>query len=222
MNCFILAIFYFQKEYKHVPYTLHPNQRFMYFLRSGGSILFILTSRLCTLRQHHLPTTTRCSSSKCKNGRPLPPVVKDVYSGRLLHSKRNISVEHIIPRKFFIKDHADDPRNIAFCDRTINSYRSDLKLGEQDYNDATDWDIVTVPLPYGGEINNKKRVYYPSGLADKGLLARSIIRMLFRYPYLYSYLDEIIDTPETLAQWSSHYADKSPYEKWRDALINRS
>jgi hypothetical protein len=119
-------------------------------------------------------------------------------------------------------DHAHDLRNIAYCDRTINSYRSDLKLGDEDndrYRQHENWDNHVVPMHQGGEIDYKKRIYYPSNFADKGLLARSITRLLFRYPYLYSYLHEIIDYPETLAKWSSEYQEHSTYEKWRERQI---
>lgn len=144
----------------------------------------------------------------------------DVYSGGML-SQKSYSVEHIIPKRMFIdKTHADDPLNIVPCDLKVNQLRSDYKYGTDPnlvFHPSENIPIFNGKKEFSGSINRKLRTFYPPISADKGLISRSIISMLYKYPYLYRCLNDIIDSPTLLFEWSLY--PMSNYEKKRMSLL---
>jgi len=162
----------------------------------------------------------------------------DIYNQQILYQP---SIEHIIPRRlFYHKKDANDLLNLSFCDRHTNSKRSDYKYG--DYHSIPtifqekEWvkPVMNIPRVYypkkedhleldrdlkiniSGYINPQKRIFYPYQCADFGLISRSIVAMLSKYPYLYDNLNEIIENPNLLSKWSEYPI--SEFEEQRNAL----
>lgn len=129
----------------------------------------------------------------------------DVYTGGIL-TKKAYSVEHIIPRRMFVdKSHANDPINLVPCDIKVNRLRSDYKYGTDPnllFYPSENIPILNAKKEFAGSMNRKRRIFYPSVSADKGLISRSIIGMLYKYPYLYRNLNDIVDSPNILFEWS--------------------
>jgi len=123
---------------------------------------------------------------------------------------QNYSLEHIIPQRLFLEPtHAYDLNNLVSCEHEWNSIRSDFRYG---IGKTTKKKIYNF-----GEIYPQERIFAPSDMADYGLLSRSTLYMLHRYPYLYRVLDQIIDPPYLLDVWS-HYP-RSPYEQLRSEFM---
>lgn len=139
----------------------------------------------------------------------------DVYTGKILAAS-DFSKEHLIPKKFFRQSkHANHPYNIVPCHRYINNRRADYRLGDLyitkrlnqfDYEPIYVNDEATV-----GIVNRKRRVFYPTPNADKGMIARNCLKVLNDYDYLYDYLDQIVEEPTLLHIWKN-YPD-SHYER---------
>ena len=147
----------------------------------------------------------------------LPPI--DVYTGLHL-SKKHFSVEHIIPKRLFHeRSHANDLINLAPCDRSTNHRRSDYRYGELDADVSNEHDLLlSSRQEVAGFVNRRRRTFYPSTNADKGLISRSIIQLLHKYPYLYANLFDIVDHPNTLSKWSSQHPP-SFYEEQRELYL---
>lgn len=119
------------------------------------------------------------------------------------------SVEHIIPRRLFLHpNHAHDLDNLVSCEKEWNSLRSDYRfgIGRTSLQKSFSW----------GTLYPHERTFHPSEQADFGLVGRSIITMLHRYPYLYRVLDQIIEPVYLLDEWSNYPC--YPYETMRSHL----
>lgn len=127
-----------------------------------------------------------------------------IYSGRLL-SKKEVTVEHIIPKRLFKKkSHAHDLMNLAPCELYLNQKRSDYAFRSvMDLNVTCDMTPLHVPdILYCGFVSTRQRSFYPSlTYADLGLISRSILYMIHRYSYLESDLHEIIRNASLLDEW---------------------
>lgn len=110
---------------------------------------------------------------------------------------KQFSLEHIIPQRLFIyPNHSYDLDNLVSCEKDWNSFRSDFRYG-----------IGKTPFiknSFCGSLYPHERIFQPSPRADYGLISRSIIKMLHRYPYLYRVLDQIIEQPYLLDEWSRY------------------
>ena len=146
----------------------------------------------------------------------------DVYTGSYL-SKKHFSLEHMIPKRFFHeRAHANDLLNLVPCDRKVNQLRSDYRYGTLTEHVVHDKDSIVLTTgrnEVSGYLSRRHRTFYPATEADCGLIGRSIIRLLYKYPYLYSYLDDIIDRPDTLWRWSC-FPTTSFFEDQRELYIN--
>lgn len=146
----------------------------------------------------------------------------DVYSGQLL-SKKAYSIEHIIPKRMFINpSHANDPINLVPCDIKVNRLRSDYKFGTDPnltFHPSENIPVLNIKDEFVGSINRKRRIFYPSVTADKGLLSRSIMGMLYKYPYLYRNLNDIVDSPNILFEWSLYPLSSFEIER-KDTIFN--
>lgn len=135
----------------------------------------------------------------------LPPI--DVYTGTYL-GKKHVSKEHVIPRRYFLsKEHANDILNIVPCDRYVNGMRSDFKFGFLYYDNIDDHHLMEVynyQNELSGYVNKRTRTFYPGGDADFGLLGRSIVELLKKYPYLYRSLPEIVESPTVISIWCTY------------------
>lgn len=106
------------------------------------------------------------------------------------------SVEHIIPKRLFPdKKESFDIHNLVMCELAWNHRRSDFRYGK-----GTTKTIVETEF---GALFPEQRIFQPHRDADLGLIGRSIVRMLYDYPYLYRSLDQIIADPCLLDEWSS-------------------
>ena len=146
----------------------------------------------------------------------------DIYTKVGLHPSV-FTQEHIIPKRFFIsKKHADDLLNLAPTHKYLNGLRSDLKYGN--LKNKTNYDhlsTISKNKSIIAYIDRKKRIFYPTIIADKGLIARSLINMFYKYPYLYCYIDEIVDDPETIWRWSHDNPIPSLFEISRNNYLKR-
>jgi hypothetical protein len=123
--------------------------------------------------------------------------------------------EHIIPSSYFPDPRmAQDPFNLVSCDAFTNNVRSDLRLGDPKAYEAVFRPLLHRRFPretvmhYSGSlkavidstgkvsglVNRSERLFVPSPDADLGLLSRSIVSLLARYPVLYRSLPYICDT----------------------------
>jgi len=110
---------------------------------------------------------------------------------------KQYSLEHIIPQRLFLEPtHAYDLDNLVSCELEWNSIRSDYRYGLGKTTRKKQYSF--------GQIFPQERIFLPCEQADYGLLSRSILNMLHRYPYLYRVLDQIIDPPYLLDVWSQY------------------
>ncbi|NBN99189.1 MAG: hypothetical protein EBV19_08160, partial [Flavobacteriia bacterium] len=125
----------------------------------------------------------------------------NIYNGKTIIQKE-VSIEHIIPKRLFIKrKHANDITNLALCDRYTNCMRTDFRFGDISYicdqtlllpNDD-DYKLINDSRGnFTGIISRSRRIFYPSFTCHFQNLSLSIISMLNKYPYLYSYMDQIV------------------------------
>jgi endonuclease I len=143
----------------------------------------------------------------------------NIYNNQIIKSKSTI--EHIIPRRlFYDKRHSHDLINISFCDKSTNSNRSDFKFGDYhnlNSNIIKSHGIRTIldedSKKINGFVDNHKRIFYPYKNADFGLISRSIMDMLSKYPYLYENLNEIIESPVLLSKWSEMPVSEFEYKR---------
>jgi hypothetical protein len=146
--------------------------------------------------------------------------LRDVYTNEMIHQS-HLSLEHIIPKRVFNnKKDANHWKNLAFCDKRINSLRSDFRLGDPDdiydYRNKSIKIVLNSVNQTGGILVPCERIYFPTLQADLGLLSRSIIDMLHLYPYLYGRLDQIIESNDFLEKY--HNKPISEFERKRDKL----
>lgn len=152
--------------------------------------------------------------------------------------------EHIIPKSTFRRStQANHWKNLISCDKFTNSIRTDYRLGDpltykdlfleyqsiQLSNQSNQLVSFHPKIPYklvvdctgnvSGVLDRIQRVFYPSLEADMGLLSRSIIDMLHKYPYLYSSMDRIVSDVRLL----HHYYDlpKTDLEIERETLYDQ-
>jgi len=156
----------------------------------------------------------------CLPLRTLPPI--DVYTGNVL-TKDYMSKEHIIPKRFFsCKNHADDLINLVPCDIHVNRIRSDYKYGISCMDSLQDPKIMEVydnSHSISGYVNKRTRTFYPGKYTDYGILGRSIIELLRKYPYLYRNLLDIVESPIVLSIWCTYPV--SEFELLRQKRIAR-
>lgn len=171
------------------------------------------------------------NSNLILNFKKLPKI--NIYTNELIKDK-NLSIEHIIPKRIFKnKNHANNIYNLAFTDKKTNSKRRDFKYG----------DIINIPSKYNkknlnnfydlisddfesvldseqkvnGIISSSRRLFYPISEENYGCISRSIIKLLYEYPYLYSSLNEIIYEPHILSKWNK--MPETKFEIERNKLI---
>lgn len=143
----------------------------------------------------------------------------NIYNNLILKDTHR-SLEHIIPQRIFKKSsHANNIHNLAFTDKKTNSLRRDFKFGDihtiinpNDYqiNENLFYELISDDYQaiydynntFTGFISPSRRIFYPHYNDNLGLISRSIIQMLYSYPYLYSYLNEIITEPILIHKWN--------------------
>lgn len=144
----------------------------------------------------------------------------DVYTNRTL-DKSDLSVEHIVPRRFFSRRRdADCIDNLAFTSKHINQMRSDLAFHELKIQPNTTSHNCTDYV-----ISRTARTFAPTHpQALKGLLARSIVNVVQSNPELRPLVPQLVTDMELLRLWSKTGERSSPFERARDQLkeTNRS
>ena len=124
------------------------------------------------------------------------------------------SIEHIIPKKWFLhREDSHDLYNLASCERDWNSNRSDYRYGKGK---------LSYEKRKAGRFYHMERMFFPSKHADFGLIARSILAMLEKYPYLRDILDDIIDPSCLLYEWARFpiYPYELQRNAWRREILN--
>jgi endonuclease I len=133
------------------------------------------------------------------------------------------SCEHIIPKSFFRqRHHANDPMNLAPCDLKTNIRRSNFALGNIENMMEGGRPIYDSLDQYTGHLHTTQRIFYPSLECDRGLISRSILFMIEKYPYLYDDLPRILsppDTEEILDGWRL-YPSTTDFEDHRNSWLN--
>ena len=99
-----------------------------------------------------------------------------------------LSLEHIYPKSFLNKSEHFEYHNIYSASRKINNYRSNYIFSNK-YNNIT-W----IHVGNNNFINHKKKLFSPRD-EDKGIIARSILYMKYKYNY------DIIMNKEELLEW---------------------
>jgi hypothetical protein len=152
------------------------------------------------------------------------------------------STEHIIPSSLFNKKKDGNYWiNMISCDKYTNSIRADYRMGDPiTYRDLfleyqtmnlskSSNKLITISpaKPYkivvdatgnvSGVLDRCQRIFYPSLEADMGLISRSIISMLYIYPFLYGNIDRIVANVKLLENY--YDLPKSDLEISRQNLI---
>lgn len=179
----------------------------------------------CTLRMFMLALVVVVRPSiSLHTLQSLPP--QDVYTQRPLPPK-HYSKEHLIPRRLFRRRaHADDLWNMAPCDRRVNGIRSNFRYGNPFSDHFDRLDPKSLRPVYdnadrlSGHIHPQTRTFYPADNADFGLLGRSILRMLWKYPYLHQHLYAIVDSRSTIVSWCT--LPMTDFERLRHACATQN
>ena len=127
--------------------------------------------------------------------------------------KKYYSLEHVVPRCFIHKSHHNDMHNIFKTLKYYNSLRSNYKFTDTCSKDFNNSDDNWVKTSDGTYYNFKKRMFIPLE-EDKGIIARTILYMLYNYKYKTKKLIGDID----LIKWT---ADNPPTdeEKYHNSII---
>tara|TARA_Y100000389_G_scaffold50722_1_gene46427 strand:- start:11652 stop:12188 length:537 start_codon:yes stop_codon:yes gene_type:complete len=113
--------------------------------------------------------------------------IKNVRKMPILYGpskKYNINIEHIYPRSFLNKSNFNEIHNMFGCHAIKNSLRSNYKFGIGDY-----------------VIDHKDRIYVPR-IEDRGVIARTILFMKFKYNYT---INRVITEEKLLYNWNKLY-----------------
>ena len=136
------------------------------------------------------------------------------------------STEHIIPKSLFNqKKDGNYWINMISCDKYTNNIRADYRIGDpMTYKDlfleyqtmnltksSNNLISLSPNKPYkivvdatgnvSGVLDRCQRIFYPSLEADMGLISRSIIGMLYKYPFLYGNLERIVSNVQLLENY---------------------
>jgi len=128
-------------------------------------------------------------------------------------NKKNYSLEHVVPRSFIHKKHHNDMHNIFKTLNHYNTLRSNYKFTDTNSKDYDDKDMNWQKTPDGTYYNFKKRMFIPLD-DDKGIIARTILYMLYNYKYKTKKLIGDID----LIKWTSDYPPTYE-EKYHNNII---
>jgi len=116
-------------------------------------------------------------------------------------NSNKFNFEHVYPKSFMNKQHYNDMHNIFKCDIYINNVRSNYK-----YIDKTDREFKLYNHTFkqlytsNNYVNSKLNLFVPDD-ASKGLIARAIMYMSYKYNYDYK---KIIDY-DNLIEWCFKY-----------------
>lgn len=156
----------------------------------------------------------------------------------------HFSREHLIPKRYFRhRLDSDHWKNIAPCDRYVNSVRKDycvddprkyvsifLEWQEEENNYSRPHALLPTSLKgfrmvtdgegkASGLVNKDTRIFVPSPQADMGLVSRSMIFMFQRHSYVYKEsFYKIIKNREILEYFAE--MPESDLEKQRQKIIS--
>jgi len=150
----------------------------------------------------------------------------NVYNGGLVPLGPNRTVEHVVPKCLFdLRREANVYHNLVPCDLLTNRGRRNYRIGDPQmladvFEDLRNGGVA--PRQYRVVRDHEEEVsglvdrgtFYPSPEADMGLIVRSVVQTLQSSPYLYRYLDKIVDHESTLAKY--YDLPVSPLEDARD------
>jgi len=87
----------------------------------------------------------------------------------------SISIEHIYPKCFLSKEHYYDFHNTFRACKSINNIRSNYMFSDTK-------NITWININYGNYISHKHKLFKPRD-QDKGIIARAILYMSYKYKY---------------------------------------
>jgi endonuclease I len=129
------------------------------------------------------------------------------------NNKKNYSLEHVVPRSLIHKSHHNDMHNIFKTLKHYNTLRSNYKFTDTNSKDYDKKDGNWKKTADGTYYNFKKRMFIPLD-NDKGIIARTILYMLYNYKYNTKKLIGNID----LIKWTSDYPPTEE-EKYHNSII---
>lgn len=126
-----------------------------------------------------------CPSSKqiLKHNTILPTLYNEKYG--------HMSIEHIYPKCFLIQNHYNDFHNTFRANKVINNIRSNYMFS----------DIKNISWLYVGNdnyISHKHKLFNPRDI-DKGIIARAILYMNYKYNY------KFLMNKDILYNWCINY-----------------
>ena len=137
----------------------------------------------------------------------------DMYTGKLL-TKKVISVEHIIPRRYLLsREEIQDPLNLGYCHRSINSIRSDYKYGQWEtiQGNLSRYKVVRAPSSsiIAGWIDPSQRIFYPYIFCNRTVIAVACFNMIQKYPSLRQIVHAHVCDVEVMKKWLlyQHHTD---------------
>jgi endonuclease I len=118
-----------------------------------------------------------------KNNILLPTLYNDKYGPT--------SNEHIYPKCFLNKDHYHEFHNIFRASKSINNIRSNYMFSDKK-------NIIWEPINKDNYISHKHKLFNPRNI-DKGIIARAILYMNYKYEY------DLLVNKEMLYDWCLKY-----------------
>lgn len=120
-----------------------------------------------------------------------------IYNINLKHLDNNRpSLEHIFPKCYMNKKSFNDLHNIFTCNSVINNNRSNYKFIDK----TNSYPLTTFININNNYYSHKLKLFIPED-DSKGIIARSIMYMVYTYKYRY---DKVIDT-DNLINWCMMY-----------------
>jgi len=136
-------------------------------------------------------TRSLCISNPTTNYK-FKQIIKNDNLFPILYSKKGpMSLEHIYPKHLLNTSHYNDYHNIFKASKKLNNARSN-------YIFSDNLDIKWEKLTDDNYISNKYKLFMPRE-KDRGIIARSILYMSYKYNY------KIIMDEKTIINWCLKY-----------------
>lgn len=129
------------------------------------------------------------------------------------NNKKYYSLEHVVPKSLIHKSHHNDMHNIFKTLKPYNSLRSNYKFTDKYSKDFDNKDENWIKTNEGTYYNFKKHMFIPLD-SDKGIIARTILYMIYNYKYKTNKLVGDVD----LIKWT-YDNPPSDKEKYHNSII---
>jgi len=176
-----------------------------------NSLLFII--KLNVLRSYTISTNAYNHEMSLKRLIITDTNIPTLYINKDIYNKKFYSLEHVVPRSLINKKHHNDMHNIFKTLKHYNTLRSNYKFTDTYSKDFDIKDKNWQKTLDGTYYNFKKRMFIPLD-EDKGIIARTILYMIYNYKYKTKKIIGDID----LIKWTSDHPPTDK-EKYHNSII---